>query len=120
MKQVEFPVNMSNVTLCRQSGCFIFCCEAGNVVGRFHRLLDSCLRKIAGGSIATLLPYIDGNTQRFVAVAFDIFKLALAHTDRQAAAFRGLGSGVGGTEFFGMCQGGVNQVFKKITVKAEA
>ena len=47
-------------------------------------------------------------------------KLALANTDRQAAAFRGLGSGIGGTEFFGMCQGGVNQVFKKTAAVAEA
>lgn len=65
------------------------------------------------------MPDVDGDAQRFVAVAFDAFQLAFAHTDAEPATFRGLGAGVGRADPPGMGQRRVDQVFKKGAAVAE-
>ena len=82
-------------------------------------MLNRRLREIAGSGISPLLPNVDGDAQRLVAVALDVFKLALTHTNRQATALGRLSSGVGSTQFFSVRQCRVHQIFKKITAVAE-
>ena len=63
--------------------------EAGDVVGRAHRLLQRRTREVGGAGIASALADVDRHAQRLVAVALDVLDLAQAHRHRQAAALRG-------------------------------
>ncbi len=109
-----------NVPLVRQAGGVVVCREFGDVVGGLDGLLDRRFGKITGGRVAAFFTDVNRDAQRLVPVALDVFQLALAHADRQAAAFGGFGSGIAGTELFGMRQGGVHQTFKNFTRIAEA
>jgi hypothetical protein len=109
-----------DVAVVGQARGFVFRREAGDVVGRFHGLLDGGLGEIAGGRIAALFADVNRDAQRLVAVALHVFQLALAHADRQAAAFGGLGRGIRGAQFLGVGQRGVDEFLEKIAVVAEA
>lgn len=52
-------------------------------------------------------------------VALHSFELALAHVHRQAAALGGFGTGIGGTHFFGVGQGAIDEVFEERAAVAE-
>jgi hypothetical protein len=109
-----------DVAVVGQAGGFVFRREAGDVVGRFHGLLDGGFGEIAGGGIAALFADVNRDAQRLVAVAFHVFQLAFTHADRQAAAFGSFGRGIRGAQFFGVGQSGVDEFFEKIAVVAEA
>ena len=119
VKQIERRVVAGNVLLVGQAGSLVFGGETGDVVSGLHRLRNRCFGKIAGGRVAALFTDINGDAQRLVAVALDRFQLALAHADRQAAAFGRFGGGVGRAQLFGVAQRGIDQVFKKVAVVAE-
>ncbi len=59
------------------------------------------------------MAHVDRHAQGLVAVALHVFQLALAHVDRQAAALRGVGAGIGGTQLLGVGQGPVYQACKE-------
>ena len=120
VKKVQLGVVVGNVGLVGQASHRIAGRKAGNVKSRLHGLLYGGAGKVAGRGIAPLVAQVDRDAQGLVAVALHVFKLALAHADRQAAALRGLRAGVGGANFFGVGQGGVDQVFKKVAAEAEA
>ena len=120
VKQVELGVLARNVALGREARGFVGGGETGNVESSLHGLLDGRFREIAGGSVAAFLAHIHRHTQRFVAVAFHIFELTLAHTHAQAAAFRGFGRRIAGADVGGVFQGRVDQIFKEVAVVAEA
>lgn len=96
--QVAVAVGGRDVLGVGQAGHRVFGREAGDVVGGLRRLLDGLAGKVGGAGIAPAVADVDGDTERLVAVALHRFELALAHADRQAAAFGGLGPGVGGPE----------------------
>ena len=102
-----------------QGGERVFGGETGDVIGRLHGLRDRLVRKIRRARVAAPLAQVHRHAQGFVAVALHIFQLAFAHRHRQAAALGGFGTGIGGAELFGVFQGLVGQIFKKITAVAE-
>src|SRR5450830_816409 len=120
VEQVQVGLGGGNVGLIRQAGTRVFGGEAGNVVGGLHGLQNGTFREIGGAGIAPAVPQVHGHPQRLVAVAFDVFKLALAHTHTEPAALGGLRASVGGTQLERMRQGGVHQVFKGFSGVAEA
>ena len=95
-----------------QAGKRVFGGEAGNVVGRLHRLLNGRQREIGGGRVAPAVSNVHRHAQGFVAVALHVFQLALAHRHAQAAALRGLGPGIGGPQLAGVIQRSMGQLFK--------
>ena len=122
VEQVQVAVGFwrGDVIRVGQAGHGVFGGEAGNVVGRLHGLQNGPFREVRGAGIAPAMPQVHGHPQRLVAVAFDVFKFALAHADTEPAALGGLRASVGGTELERMRQGGVHQVFKGFTGVAEA
>ena len=122
VEQVQVLVRVFGGDIVRigQTGCGVFRGKACNIKGGLHGLLDGCFRKVRRAGIATALADIDRHAQRLVAVAFYGFQLPLAHADAQAAAFGSIGTGIGGTQLFSVCQGLVHQTFKKRTAVAEA
>jgi hypothetical protein len=120
VKQVQIAVVRFDVGLVGQPGGGVFGGEAGNVIGRLHGALNRRLGKVRRAGIATAVVHVHRHAQRLVAVAFHVFQLTFAHTDRQAATFRRLGTRVGGTQLFGVVQGDVDQLFKMVTRVAEA
>ena len=119
MEQVQLARFGFDVALVGQAGDRVFGGEAGNVIGRLHCAFDGRLRKIGGASVAAAVAHIHRHAKRFVSVTLDVFQFALAHRHRQTAAFGGFGAGVGGAQLFGMRQGAVDQVFKKLAAVAE-
>ena len=120
VKQVELGVLASDISGVRQARGFVGSRETGDVESSLHGLLNGRFGEIAGGSVAAFLAHIHRHTQRFVAVAFHIFELTLAHTHAQAAAFRGFGRRIAGADVGGVFQGRVDQIFKEVAVVAEA
>ena len=120
MEQIQITLMGFDVGFIGQTSCGIFGREASNVESGLNGSLNRRFGKIRCAGVATSVAHIDRHAQGFVAVALHVFQLTLAHADRQAAAFRGFGTRVGGTEFFGMVQGRVHQLFKVVTRVAEA
>ena len=81
-----------------QAGGRVFGGEARDVVGGAHRLLERRAREIGGARVAAALADVDRDADRLVAVALDVFDLALAHRDRQPGAFRHLDAGIARAE----------------------
>jgi len=119
VEQVQLARIGFDVTLIGQAGDRVLGCETGNVIGRLHGAFNGGLRKVGGAGIATAVAHVHRHTQRFVAVALHVFQLALAHRHGKAAAFGGFGTGIGGAQLFGVLQGAVDQVFKKLAAVAE-
>jgi hypothetical protein len=119
-EQVEFRLLFDDVVFVRQSAHRVFGSKAGDVVSRLHRPRDSRFGEVGRARIAAPVPDVDRDAERLVAVALDVFELALAHRDAQAAAFGRLGTGVGRAELFGMRQSCVDQVFKERAGVGEA
>ena len=87
-----------------QTGGRVFGGEARNVVRRAHGLLHCCAREVRGVRVAAALPNVDRHAHRFIAVALDVFDLALAHRHRQAHTLRHFGAGIRSTDGFGKRQ----------------
>ena len=119
VKQVQLTRMGLDVGLIGQTGYRVFCGEAGDVVGRLYRALDGRLRKVGRAGVAAAVAHIHRHAQRFVAVALHVLQFALSHRDGQTAALGGFGAGIGGAELFGMRQGAVDEVFKKLAAVAE-
>ena len=60
----------------------VLCGKAGNIVSGLHRALNGGLRKVRRAGIAALVANVNSHSQRFVAVALYIFKLAHAYRYR--------------------------------------
>ena len=120
VKQVELGVLARNIAGVRQARGFVGGRETGDVESSLHGLLNGGFGEIAGRSVAAFLASVHRHTQRFISIALHIFKLTLAHTHAQAAAFRGFGRRIAGADFRGVFQGGVDQIFKEVAVVAEA
>ncbi len=109
-----------NIGLVGQGGKGVLRGEACNVVSGLHGALNRLRRKVRRAGIAPAVAQVNGYAQRFVAVALHIFQLALAHRNRQAAAFGRFGAGVAGTQLFGVGNGRINQFFKKRLAERKA
>ena len=120
VKQIEVSDIGFNVFWVGQTSRGVFGGESRDVKRSLHRLMDGAGGEVRGAGIASALAHIHRHTQGLVAVAFHIFELSLAHTDRQAAAFRGFSARIGSADFFGVLQSGIDQVFKKIAAVTEA
>ena len=94
--------------------------KTGDVKRRLNRLLDGCRRKVRGAGITPALADVNRDTKRLVAVALDVFELALAHRDAQATALRGFSCGICGAYFLGMRKRAVDQIFKEWAAVTEA
>ena len=117
--QVGLLVASGDVLGVGQPGHRVFGGEAGDVVSGLHRLLHRRAGKVGGAGIAAAMPDVHRDAQRLVAVAFHVFQFALAHRHAQAAAFGGLGAGVGRAQFSGMGQGGVHQLLEESSAVGE-
>jgi ribosome-associated protein len=109
-----------NVLGIGQSARRVFSGEAGNVIGRLDRLLDSGGGKVRRAGVATALAQVHRNAQGFVAVAFHSFELALAYGYAQSTALGGLCARVAGPQLFCVDQSVVYQVFKLCAGVGEA
>jgi hypothetical protein len=87
-----------------QAGGAVLSGEAGDVVGRLHRLAQRGRREVRGAGIAAALAEVDRHADRLVAVALDVFDVPLAHRHRQAAAFGHLHPRIAGAELAGLLQ----------------
>ena len=103
-----------------QAGGGVFGGEAGDVVGGANGLFERGGREIGGAGVAPALAQVDRDANGFVAVALDVFKLALAHRHRQAHAFGDLGGGIGGPQLLGQAQGVFDQLLELIARVGEA
>ena len=99
-----------------QAGGRVLGGEAGDVKRRTHGLLQRGLGEITGAGIAPALAGIDRDADCFVAVALDVFQLALAHRDRQAGALAHLGRSIGGTQGLGDGQRVVDDLLELLAV----
>jgi hypothetical protein len=89
----------------RQAGELVLGREAGDVIGRTHRVADGLGREVRGAGIAAALAKVDRDAQRLVAVALDVLQLAQARRYRQPAALRHLGAGIAGAHLFRLGEG---------------
>jgi hypothetical protein len=103
--QVARPRGRGQVVGIGQAGGRVFGGEAGDVVGRLHRLAQRRGGEVRGAGVAAALAQVDAHAQRLVAVALDVLEFALAHRHRQAHAFGDLGAGVAGAQLAGQGQG---------------
>ena len=94
MEQVEVGVAVGHLGHIRQTCHGVFGGETRDVVSGLHRLADGGGGEVGGGGVAALLPQVDRDAERLVAVAFHVLQLALAHRDAEPRALGHLGGGV--------------------------
>ena len=119
VEQVQLARLGFDVALVGQARHRVFGGEAGDVISSLHGALDGGLRKVRRAGVATAVPHVDRHAQRLVAVALHVFQLALAHRHREATALGGFGARISGAQLFGVRQGAVDQMFKKLAAVAE-
>ena len=119
VKQIQISQLMCDQIRIRQTRHRVFGGEARNIECSLHSSLYRCFGKVRGAGAAAPVADINRHTQRFVAVAFDVFQIAFSNGNAQSVALRGFGSGVSCTYFFGMRERAVDQRLKLGTAVAE-